>query len=67
MKTVTFRRYDPKIGITVPVEIALPDHVTVTGDEDHFALAHHDARMILCGLRQADSECRWSIVRIDIS
>ena len=42
-------------------EVVLPYHVTVTGDEDHFALAYHDARMVLAGLRVADPEARWSI------
>ena len=47
-------------------EVVLPNHVTMTGDEDHFSLAHHDARMILAGLRIADPEARWTIRSITI-
>lgn len=36
MKTATFHRYDLKTGNSTTHEFALPDHVTVTGDEDHF-------------------------------
>lgn len=47
-------------------EIVLPSHVTVTGTEDHFALAYHDAKMILAGLRIADPDARWTIRSINL-
>lgn len=66
MKLATFNRYDSEKCETTNHEFVLPDHVTVTGDEDHFALAHHDARMILSGLRYADQNVRWSLRSITI-
>jgi len=35
-------------------EFVLPGHVTLTGNEDHHALAVHDARMIMQGMKAAD-------------
>lgn len=32
----------------------LNSHVTVTGNENHFRLAHHDAEMLLRGMVAAD-------------
>ncbi len=64
MKLATFNRYQD--GENTKIEVALPDHVTVTGDEDSFALAYHDARMILCGLRTAHPDARWAICAIDL-
>jgi hypothetical protein len=64
MKLAIFHRYDSKTGNATTHEMALPDHVTVTGDEDHFALAYHDAKMILSGLRYADHNARWRIISI---
>ena len=47
-------------------EIVLPNHVTVTGEENHFAMACHDANMILAGLRIADPDARWTIRSITL-
>lgn len=47
-------------------EVLLPSHVTVTGKEDHFALAYHDVDMIMKGLRIADPDARWTIRSISL-
>lgn len=64
MTAATINRYAK--GENTEHEIALPNHVVVTGKEDHFALAFHDARMILAGCRLADPEAVWSIKSIDL-
>lgn len=64
MKTCTINRYAK--GEHAEHDIVLTDHVTITGDEDHFALAVHDARMIIAGCRLADPEAIWRIKSIDI-
>ena len=64
MKLATFNRYQDMQN--TKIEVALPDHVTITGKEDHFALAHHDAQMILCGLRTAHPDATWRICCIDL-
>lgn len=62
MKIARLHRYHH--GNSKIEEITLPSHVTITGDEDHFALAYHDAKMILAGLRLADPEAKWRIISI---
>lgn len=62
MKVATINRYNN--GERTEHEVVLPNHVTITGEEDHFALAVHDARMVLAGCRLADPEARWAIISI---
>jgi hypothetical protein len=64
MKLATFNRYQD--GQNTKIEVALPDHVVITGKEDSFDLAYHDARMILCGLRTANPDATWCICSIDL-
>lgn len=51
-KTVKIRVYDPNTARSEFFSLPLPDHVTFTGDENHFALAYHDANMIVSGMRE---------------
>lgn len=34
-------------------------HVTITGNENHFALAHRDAELLMRGMREADQITNW--------
>lgn len=36
-------------------DVQLPAHVTYTGNEDFFALACNDARMVVAGMRERDT------------
>lgn len=47
-------------GQTTDHVFTLPTHPTFTGDENHFAKAHHDATMILQGMQAADELVDWS-------
>lgn len=49
MPFCTIKRYH-KVK-TTEHEFVLPSHVTITGNENHFALANHDAQMILRGMK----------------
>lgn len=44
----------------------LPTHATITGREDHFALAVHDARMIAKGLAVGDPGATFTVCEVSL-
>jgi hypothetical protein len=64
MITAKFKKYAN--GENSFIEVALNYHTCVTGYEDHFSLAYHDAKMILIGMRQSNKDAVWSITSIDL-
>lgn len=53
MITAKFNRYFE--GTNETVEVHLKDHVTISGNEDHFHLAYQDAENVLKGLMPGDN------------
>lgn len=64
MITATFNRYYECENHKH--EVQLRGHVTISGKEDHFALAQHDAQMILLGMQTAFPTAGWTLVKIDM-
>lgn len=64
MKNTVIREYAD--GANTYHEFSLPDHPTKTGDEDHFSLAMHDARMILLGMKRASPNSIFTIQRVEV-
>lgn len=51
MFNLTIRRYQHE---NVIIEVQVPQRVTITGKEDHFARAYEDAQQIIAGMRALD-------------
>lgn len=51
--TAYFRVYNPNDLSTTIISEVLPNHVTITGREDFFDMAYHDAQMIKRGMEIA--------------
>lgn len=62
---VTFRVYDPNTGSNSIIAEPLPNHPVITGKEDFFDMAYHDAQMLKRGMMIVYEQNRLANVKDD--